>query len=892
MKGRQTSYQRFGSLLGTTGSVVNKFFRSLGKAPNGRDSELAGSIQIDMSDNKGIYNKTLKSDEYLKYDFEKEDLGEEVYGCISHPFGESSIYIEKDSETAIEGRKTKRKDSPHFEDIKREWYHKKANKTYEECALIPQENVPLAVNSKFEMKFWDAETEKNTTIPKGIGFTSGALIRPVCFNDDAVPIEKGFGEWKSLSGFHRAHILQGVPLETAHGIINRCKEISLTGSVNYSITRTNKKCGDGPTTSTKEWEWESLHGCAPGECRDEGGTMTNSCLSGKLVTTIKLAGDIEMTAYRHKQVENIWDKDNQKTLDMSGNVFLGTLEDSALTKKSFSDCDASDAESGIPAPMLPAPTVKQIMKLERQTKLSSACLAYPITNNSIIIAKEDDNLKTDDLIIVNCDPGTAKTYYSLVSPSQTNQVFVAGYFGVNVGNSPLVYPGGASFRIRNTESKSVRPLYISGPSLQCHFSGIGWDYSELGKEEPEVLYNNSKCLPQKRVDNFYDWKMNWKSTNLKKTVDGDCPQGFADVDVYDAEPNSCECDDECEDCAAVPGKLRMNCECQPICAYTPEERSDGNPCADGHKIKIKTEDGYACDGMYGIGFSVGKYVGVQLKDYPYEEADEIYNVASVPLTSKKDAKTEDLVLWWNAFVSESIPYDFYKQTSSDLQLELYANKESVDHAMKDKLEDSFYKYEPKKVGSLKIQCDDWSTSTDIWVIHRILKETSCIPFGPGADGNREVRTRSGVPYTACIGCGSSETCCSDRGCGGGNNSQCCEEDLCGLATSPCGWSAQTTSSRGGCDGNAYKDCSGSCKFLFPEECGCCGCIEPEPDGTIPPGSDCFIPCTKEYLECKPYTLISDFEPLSCYGDANEEDKHATSIDLTIEFKLFGKDEME
>jgi hypothetical protein len=880
MKGRTTSYQRFGSALGTTGSVVNKFIRSLG-GPKGRDSEGAGKSQIDSSEGKGIYNQTIKSEE-LVFDFKKEfDLGEAVYGCISASFGEGSG-MEIDSNAAIKGRKTKRNDSPHFKVMKREWYHDVEKKSFQECAAIPQENLPLTVNSKFEMNFWDQDSDELTQIPKGIGFTSGALIRPVSFSDNAMPIKDGFGAFIPLSSFCRAHILKGVPLETAHGIINRCKEISLIGSASYSISRANKRCGDGPTTSTKEWEGESVHGCPPGDCRNEGGKLINSCLSGSLNTTIELNGDIKMTAYRHKQVADIWEKDKQKqkTLDISGNVFIGTLEDAALTKKSVSLCEAeNDDDSAIPTPKLPPPTLKQLIKLEKQKMLSSGCLVYPATNNSIIIAKEDTNLKTEDLDLQYCKPGTAKTVNILMGSPQINQLYLSSYGGgINIDiDAPLVYPGGAAFRIGKTENESVRPFYVSGPSLQCYFAGIGWDYSEIGKKDPEALYNEPKCTETE--NNFYDWKMTWRSTNLKKTVTGLCPQGFEDVGVYDAKPNSCECDDDCKDCAVEYGKLRMSCECQPICKPDPDAKL--NPCADGHKNKIKTDEGYACDGVYSIGFSVGKYVGVQREDAAEQQ---IYNVAPVPLrTSSRYDKTEDLVLWWSAYVSERLPYEFYKQTSSDLELRLYANKESADYDMKAFKENSFYRYELIKAGSLKLLCDEWSTSTDIWVIHQIRKETSCSPSPAGAARNYETRTKIGVPYSECNDCGGPpiDFCCSENGCGGGLEKECCEEDLCGKSTNPCEWAAEISGGKGACYPNTFYDCGGDC-VEDPGDCGCCGCND---------GNDDCEPC-KAYKACKPYRLISDFEPLSCYGDAYKEDRHQTSVNLTIEFILFEDDEKE
>lgn len=393
MKGRQTSFQRFGSALGTNGSVVNKFFRSLGKtlSANGRDSELFGTNQTDMSDNKGIYNKTLKSDEYLQYDIYKEDLGEEVYGCIARPFGKESGTIEADSSIAIKGRQTKRADSPHFDTAKREWHNTKADETYEDCALIPQENIPLVVNSKFEMTYWDDIQKKVVQVPKGTGFTSGALVRPIAFSDKATKLPDGAALYDE-QGIMYACKLNDVPIKTAHAILNRCKEISLTGSVDIQLTRKNKRC-NGPETSTMKWTSErGPEGCPPGDCVDVSGELTTTCISEQKTTVLKLAGDIEMTAYRHKQLSDIWSE--PKTLDLSGNYFYGSSENSAFLRKiAYTNCETT-GDSAIEK-LIPA-TIEKIAEFERQTKLSSGCLVYPETNASILLATQANNLKSVD----------------------------------------------------------------------------------------------------------------------------------------------------------------------------------------------------------------------------------------------------------------------------------------------------------------------------------------------------------------------------------------------------------------------------------------------------------------------------------------------------------------
>lgn len=887
MKGRQTSYQRFSSLLGTTGSVVNKFFRSLGGTLEGRDSELMGKTQRDMSDNNGIYNKTLKIEDDLTYDYEKEDLGEEVYGCISHPFGKDSIYIEKDSKTAIEGRKTKRVDSPHFEDKKREWYYKKANKTYEDCALIPQENLPLVVNSKFEMRYWDANTDNTTTIPKGAGFTSGSLVRPISFIKEAKQIKKNGCRTVDAQIGGASHILKDVPLEIAHQLINCCKEIELKGNVSYSITRKNKRCTtwdgdeDGPTGTKKEWEGEYRIGCPPGQCKDQGGSQTASCMSSERTTKIMLDGKLEMTAYRHKQVADIWGKE-PKILEISGNSFWGGLERAALRKISSSGCDPIDLESGpntIPT-KLPDPTIKQVLEFEKQTKLSSGCLSYPFTNNSMIIAKEEDNLKTEKLDGYTdiCEPDSVITNNYLYGPAQ-----ISAYLGESIFSSSdfqYSYPSGINIRTIGNSDIAVRPIYVSGPSLYCYFGGIGWDYSKIGEKEPEVPWHQDNCGIYS--SNYKDWKMTWNSTKLKKTYTGDCAQGFSGFDRFNRKNNSCDCGDDCEHCKSDWGKLKLLCECEPQCAnalsgnHTPE---NPNPCV-GPYIS-------GCDGMYGFSFTIGKYVGVQLKDYPYEESAQVYNVAPVPLATKAGpAAQEDLVLWFEGIISDALAY--FPNYSAEMQLTIYPNRESVDKAFEILQENSLIRYEKKSVGSVTLTVGEWSNSFPIWVILSIRKETTCKTPATGLSINVQNTLVEGDMYKVCKNCEDDSplpTCCDDAGCGGVDDAkECCNDKNCGI-DDPCALAIYVVPINKRCDANSITTCEGACKDIELGECGCCGCkgFEDDPDYY---DDDCEIRCKPYTANCKPYKVKTDFENLSCYGDAHEEDVHEVSIDLTIEFKPF------
>jgi hypothetical protein len=902
MKGRITSFQRFGSSLGTTGSVLHKFIRSLGDVgeKEGRDRELLGDgpAGVDKSDGKGIYNKTVKSGDDLKYDFEEGgNFGEEVYGCIAKPFGKDALQ-EKDSKTAINCRKATIKDSPHYEENKRKWYHADPKKSYEDYAAIPQENLPLTVNSKFPMKYCSRSGIEEygddlvIDIPKGIGFTSGALIRPLRFTESAEPMKNGYystfgsgfgglkeGQPIPTNRLHHAHILKSVPLETAHKIINCCKEIVLTGSVSHSIERNSIKCKDwlgneGPDKSEAKQTGEMMFSpCPPGTCTDVSHTFTVQCLSSKQTTTISLDGDLEMTAYRYKQAADVWEeKEKQKTLDISGNAFFGSLEEAALRKLTRPDCLFKDADS-LPQQPLPDPTLKQVYVFQKQTKLSSGCLPYPITNNSMLVASEEDNMKSKRFENPDCETNTAIAYNYLESTASPfiEKTYGFGFDSAYPSNQTLCYEGGQLLRSYfNNEDTFVRPLHVSGPSLFCSFNGIGWDYSQIGKETPETLWEKDECASKELTFHHNDWKMTWNSTGLKTTFKGNCPQGFEPLDRYNKKANTCKCPSELKDCGSDWGELKLICECQGPCT-NPDPAI--NSCQEPMLISTEKK---SCDGTYGITFAIGKYVG-----HPTEYSG-LYETAPVPLITKVENEAkEDLTLWFSGYISDVLPYYFYKQEPS-LGTAIFINSETAD---KNKPSDnSLYRYEKKQAGTLTIKCEDWQDTAEIWVVLRIEKETACITpaapfvsFGVGNGGyNVQSALELGNPYKGCKECVDDKSCCDPGGCNGViGQSPCCNATP-HVIDDPCGISFRVSGAKKTCDDNSKTTCEGQC--ILVDECGCCNCAPSEED------DDCAADPCEPFKQCAPLEY-TQFKNLSCYGSAHEEDKHQFTLDLTIEFKL-------
>ena len=841
MKGRRTSFQRFGSMVGVQGSALNKWPRGY-EVRRDMDTPISSSPPTDRSDGKGIYNLTLKSNDKLEYTPSEADMGEEVYGCITSGYtkNQKAPQIEYNLDTAITNRQERKAyeaEKYHFSSSGRIWASDKERKQGGvDSSCIPTENVPLVANSKFEMKFWDESEKKMVEVPKGAGFTSGTLVRPVAFSKKAGELKDG-----SLNAnLMRSHVLKAVPIKAAHAILNRCKEIVLTGSVNYSVERTNKKCS-GVETSKQEYKGESgPRGCPPGSCADAGSSSTLTCVSTKLTTKVLLNGDISMTAYRYKQLKDIWDE--PETLDISGNYLEGRQgEYVGYSKVSDSTCEP--VTDSIPV-KLPIPQIEQLAEFEKQTKLSSGCLTYPSTNSSMLNATLEDNLKIKEISIENCMPSTAITFYNLTTAYREDINYYWNFFTSNV------FPSGVD------RSNSICPNLTSGPSLRANFLGIGWDFSGVGKDEPEDAY--SKDCSDKESTNFYNYKGKWISTGITRTIEsGECPLGITGLDRYDADTEpveDCKCDDGCEDCKKNYGEVRLVCNCQPMCTPNP---NPGNPCKDG---EIKG----GCDGTYQIAMEIGKYVGVEI-----DSENQYHNVAAIPLSAKMDTKTEDLTIWWNGAFSQP---DASGGTFNN-NLGFHLNQASAKNS--NPPENSVIRWENKEIGTLTIVCDDWSVGVPLWGQVGVAKETTCKGIKSGCN---TYSTSKDAGNSYCTGCEDDLDCCSNGqdGCGGpgGESDGCCNSEFCDI-DDPCGYAVKEVSSRK-CK---PPSCGGKCSDQDGNECGCCNCDY----------DDQCDPCPA-FITCKAIETVSEYEEMGCYGDAHEEDKHEAEVNLTLEFKLFTETE--
>jgi hypothetical protein len=826
MKGRYASFQRFGSVLGVQGSVVSKW------------PVRKNAIRAD-----GIYKETLKFSIKDSPDFENPDSGEEVYGCIASGYtaGTPTPTIEYSAEVAQSNRKTREAyaSGTHFKADGNEW--SQDDKDFTDSACIVTENIPLVVNSKFPMKW------KENSVPSGVGFTSGALVRPLYKDKEggfhSIGLSDSAGEAipDGANGANgSAHTIRGIPIAVAHRMLNCCKEISLEGSVSRNYSRSSKRCSGKQSTTQIAVKGTMMGYCPPGNCISETISTTLECISGQQTTDLAVNGSIKMTAYRYKQVHGIW-KD-PKASYISPNYLYGTLGTATLMKFSSASCDDYDYGSETEDPnATPTATIEQLAVLEKQEKLTAGCLVYPYTNRNFLLADEEDNLKTKEIDFPNCIKG-GSLGYELINAS-----LVTGELVTGERVTPNFTDGGDT---------DISPALVSGPSLVCSFNGNGFDYSGVGKggaaQPIDIGYD---CFPKE--NNYIKSNAKWNSTGLKATLkSGKCSIGIQGISRYGANDAECECGDSCASCTPNYGKLGLDCECAKRCFQESSFGSKSDACA-GERQEL-------CDVGYGIGFTIGKHIGAK------SPSSNNYSIKPLPLSVK--AATEDLTIFFVGSVGNvgnSLPW---------VDLPLYPNVESANRFKQ--ADNSVYRYETKSIGTLKLVCEEWSTSFPLWTLFAIAKEKGCIGSNLGANSNYVARSVEDVLYTGCEGCGG-ENCCSAEGCGGfaadDDPTFCCKSVFCSI-NDPC-FAAAVAKSNFGKECLGQPTCEADCEG--DKECGCCDCDDGE-------SGNC--PTCPEYSECKSY-IEKDFEEIGCYDNsAHSEDTHNASVNLTITFKLFTETE--
>jgi hypothetical protein len=905
MKGRITSFQRFGGVLGVSSSVVNKFLRSekLRDMDDGKD----------FSNGKGIYNNTIPNStsysswyghpRYIGGNKGEFDAGEEVYGCIAHGYGDSVATsddfgprIEHSLEIADQLRQTTRANSKHFDKEERKWTLKKVDDFIDSVA-IPQENIPLVVNSKFPMSqavvIYDDESGEaiGSEIIKcsaGPGFTSGGLARPAPWPEEGyMLVTEDIANMCKLS----------VPVAVAHAILHRTKEITLDAQLENKSTRTGTNCSGSSSLNTSWSTSYLIGGCPPSSCKNKSYSNTLTCTSKIESGTITIKGDFSMTAYRYKDVSDIWD--NPRTSDISPNYFFGShTKAPAVYKTTSTGCSYDDYENcnygdcyPCKGPNPPLPRVEQLLPLEKQTKLGAGCLSYRTTNSNMFHGLLEKNLLGKTVSAPNCTK--ASEDYGLTSDPAV-LFSLLQYSDYWEGFSPGGFRGPLG-----------PPAIINGPELECHFVGTGYDASSQGGnifQDVPCDCNDYEGSGSPRP-NYQIPKASYVGTGITTKLSGVCFPGAGDYvghfdnDIVFPAEDECGCPSDGNNCSSNLGPLRLSADCVAQCPTC--EKDEYGDCLGGdfrvgfaQKNPCSSTSPQKSDQYWRSSLKVGKYViGKQWEKAWDGGIIDASRAVPIPLSA---TKTEDLAFWPSFSAGDyggAFPGVYASQTF--LNRLLARDASSGNPRLQS---DSTRTVEVRNIGQITFKCDDWTDSHSLYGLVMTNKAQECKGYTPSDLDNgswgHSVSASKSTPYRSCMDCSELEndTCDAPKGCNGVESEQnCCRASAGGRRGRPCAesWTSSFESSNDPCADN--NDCAGTC-YSGPGDDDCeCNCdFNPDDDE-----GECghLSPCP-DFASCEGFKILKPFE--GKLGCANNNyigtETVTTSLNLTFEFKLF--DEME
>lgn len=296
IKGRITSFRRFGSVFGLSSCVQNKYLRGKTKRTK-------------------IYEGTT-SDDSKPTDLDCYDN----YGC----FSEGILKLDsQDRKTADSIKQFDPKNA-----TPKAWQDKN-KKTKVDCAAIYQENLPLAVQGNFEYQYLEDNDIKN--VKNGIGFAPSHASRPLKYSST----------YKKDPPNSNTFVFE-IPNDNAFRILNLCEKIEINASANYTrkaeTTQLNGGTTDGKLTTKYAFREQD---CAPcGTIKDKKEDVR--CINkNPAISELKISGNIKATLKRHC-AKGDFTKD--ESLDISPNIFT---EKAFFMATQVAECDLQNNDEAI-----------------------------------------------------------------------------------------------------------------------------------------------------------------------------------------------------------------------------------------------------------------------------------------------------------------------------------------------------------------------------------------------------------------------------------------------------------------------------------------------------------------------------------------------------------------
>ena len=873
MKGRHTSFQRFGSgSHNPFGSVLNKYFLT--------ESEVRKN---------NIYEKTLDF-----YPWE-EDLGEEVYGCLAKGINTQG-HLEFSYED-MEAKRQKREDVEQYVlgsegTILRQWEDEN-KKTYEDSALIPQESIPLNVISKYPIKLSadvrddnDEFIVKKYDIPPSAGFSGPFLYRPKKYPSNFTP--SLVKEDCSLGGRPVSSV--SIPADVAHKIINCTKEIKVTGDLDHSIDAENKKCSGSTSRSVTQTYYLGAS-CPGGSPVQKTRTAAYSCTSSSEKSTLRLKGSVGGTMSRYNLMTSLWDEEPVK-LDLSANIYQGS---NAQKANNFFVQTGLECFCEADYPYCPDSfdylKAKMLGEREKVTKLEAGCAVTSPLDLDIIRRDQGDNLLLKKLGNANCEGAEGGLIQKglILGPLQT-----------------VSWGGGAFSYFSELTPLAPKINYTSGPTLLARYSAGLAEY--VGVESDELIFEPKKCA-ESQLESFRSPKGEPIPTGLKVTMTGGCPNNLGNtnygredrsINLYDATDRDRayfqwegECSDPgcCPDCSVYgsQGTYKLTCSAEKQCY----DEDCGNirdsaqcpkiPYPSGSDLSKATSD---CNVPFSHSLMIGRYV--ETSDSSTYGGLKYVNASPIPLdVNAKNTDAQDLCI---SFLFGADGEGRLPQAPSAgwgyrgaVGLSPISTCKTWHESQPD-LTWAGYNKSVDEVGTLTLISGDWTTAIPLWITNYRRLPTECEGNdlqGIGGHHNwilactRKTRAQCTDDCECCLsasssGCG---TMINEEPC---NMSVPCEPLICTYSYSSSFTGQEDCPQFVTCSGcQECVGCRGNC-----DACACCGCNcgncsrEGEFDNPCPP------------RVATPPTTYSGTGKLGCYGSAQEEQIVKTTFNVTLEFLPF------
>ena len=874
MKGRHTSFQRFGSgSHNPFGSVLNKYF-----------------LTSDTVRKNNIYEKTFSGRNIYGEDF--EDLGEEVFGCIAKGINTQG-HLEGDTDEMTSGRK-QRKDVEQYKlgsegSILRSWKDEN-NKSYEDSVLIPQESLPLNVISKYPIKYSydtyddnDQPIVKDVDVPPSAGFSGPYLYRPKKFPSSFTPTILKEDCIVNSNFYGRPVTPVSIPSDVAHQILNCTKEIKFTGDLDHSIEGSNKKCSGSSSLSVTQTYY--LSGGCPGTTPIQKTRKANyECTSVEEKVTLQVKGSISGTLSRYNILTSLWDEPVK--LDLSPNFYQGS--NAAKAYNFFATeglyCDFND--SG------PGPDERDYLKVkmlgdrEKVTKLDAGCAVTPTFDIDIIRRDQGKNLLETNANVSQCENDGGKITKGLMLYPE-----VSRYLRVLLGDK------------NNPSNAGTLP---AGPSLYGDYSAGLAQY--VGLEGSEKVFESTNCSANE-LESFRSPAGAPLKTGLEVSMTGGCvglggvagTNAFSlsntdGISVYDAtdrdlayyqwaDKDGCygEHPGCCPSCSVYgeQGTYYLDCQKERQCYKDGSEEDIVIPRPSGSGYPSK------CAAPFGISFDIARYAevgeGSTFNGMKYANAEVIPLDVQAKATDKQDLC---LGFVFSGVAASSLAFpdtqgypqvpDYYLRKGEDLPIgppvispcKLWHDTDVTGGSV-------------VSVGSRTLKAGDWSTAIPLYTTHHPREAKGCVGLDVGGiEGPRGWITA--CKRTTSAECDGDCDCCASGGAGCGsqiNTAPCnervdCEPKKCTYSySSSYNEDCPQTAICVGCQ-DCYS-CDGDCDL-----CACCGC-----NCDCDPGDEGHENPCPPYIPIPP-TTYTGAGKMGCYGDGYEKETLKTTCNITLEFIPF------